>query len=240
MIINNFIDNPQFFGRRRGRKLSISSQLALKDGKDFLIEEEDISNIFHYQNNIVLEIGFGDGENLINSAKINSNFFFIGADPFLNTTAKCLSKVLQYNLKNIVIWPDDVRKIIKFFPNNSISEIKVLFPDPWPKIKHQKRRLIQNVFIETTYRILKPNGIITIATDHDIKKKWVLEKFQSYKKFEWLAKSSKDWRIRPSDCFKQNMNLNQYCRKEAQVGLFLKKNKYHLNLYFVSKLIDFF
>ena len=91
------------YGRRRGRKLSESCQLAIKNGKDFLIKEEDISNIFHYQKNIVLEIGFGDGENLINSAKINSNFFFIGADPFLNTTAKCLSKVLQYNLNNIVI-----------------------------------------------------------------------------------------------------------------------------------------
>ena len=65
--------------------------------------------------------------------KINPNFFYIGADPFLNTTAKCLSKILQYNLKNIVIWPDDVRKILKFFPNKSISEIKILFPDPWPK-----------------------------------------------------------------------------------------------------------
>ena len=125
MNIDYFIENPKFYGRRRGRKLSKSSQLAIKDGKDFLIKEEDIFNIFHYQKNIVLEIGFGDGENLINSAKINSNFFFIGADPFLNTTAKCLNKILQYNLKNIAIWPDDVRKIINLFPNNSISEIKV-------------------------------------------------------------------------------------------------------------------
>ena len=135
MKSRNFIDNPQFYGRRKGRKLSKSSQLAFKDGKDYLIKEEDISNIFHHQKNIVLEIGFGDGENLINSAKINSNFFYIGADPFLNATAKCLNKILQYNLKNIVVWPDDVRKILKYFPNNSISEIKILFPDPWPKKK---------------------------------------------------------------------------------------------------------
>ena len=223
MNIDSFIENPQFYGRRRGRKLSKSGQLAIKDGKDFLINKEDIFNIFHHQNNIVLEIGFGDGENLINSAKINSNFFFIGADPFLNTTAKCLSKVLQYNLKNIVIWPDDVRKIIKFFPNNSISEIKMLFPDPWPKIKHQKRRLIQNVFIETTYRILKPNGILTIATDHDILKKWVLEKFQRYKKFEWLAKSSKDWRIRPSDCFKTKYESKSILQKRRPSWFLFKK-----------------
>ena len=133
MNIRSFSQNPQFYGRRRGRKLSKSSQLAIKEGKDFFIKEENISNIFNFQNHIVLEIGFGDGENLINSAKANPNLFYIGADPFLNTTAKCLSKILQYNIKNIVIWPDDIRKILKFFPNNSISEIKLLFPDPWPK-----------------------------------------------------------------------------------------------------------
>ena len=88
MNINNFIDNSQFYGRRRGRKLSKSGQLAIKEGKDYLIKEEDIFNIFQYQKNIILEIGFGDGENLINSAKMNSDFFYIGADPFLNTTAK--------------------------------------------------------------------------------------------------------------------------------------------------------
>ena len=195
----------------------------MKYGKDYLIKEENISNIFRYPKNIVLEIGFGDGENFINSAKINPNSFYIGADPYLNTTAKCLSKILQYNLKNIVIWPDDVRKIIKFFPNNSISEIKVLFPEPWPKIKHQKRRLIQNVFIETTYRILKPNGIITIATDHDIQKKWVLEKFQKYKKFEWMAKSSKDWRIRPSDCFKTKYESKSLLQKRRPSWFVFKK-----------------
>ena len=77
MNIHTFIDNPQFYGRRRGRKLSKSGQLAIKYGKDYLIKEENISNIFRYQKNIVLEIGFGDGENFINSAKTNPNFFIL-------------------------------------------------------------------------------------------------------------------------------------------------------------------
>ena len=179
MNIRSFSQNPQFYGRRRGRKLSKSGQLSMKEGKDLFIKAENISNIFNFQKYIVLEIGFGDGENLINSAKANPNFLFIGADPFLNTTAKCLSKILQYNIKNIVIWPDDIRKILKFFPNNSISEIKLLFPDPWPKKKHRNRRLIQNEFIKTIYPIIKHKETITISTDHDLLKKWVLEKFQS-------------------------------------------------------------
>ena len=137
MNIYNSFDKPIFYGRRKGRKLSKSAELAIIEGQKYLIKIEDLKNIFS-KKNIILEIGFGDGQNLINSAKINSNFFYIGADPFLNTTAKCLNKLLTNNLKNVVIWPDDVRKIVKLFPHNSISEIKILFPDPWPKKKTYK------------------------------------------------------------------------------------------------------
>ena len=223
MSIHNFINNYQFYGRRKGRKLSKSSQLAIEDGKDYLIEEENISNIFNHEKNMVLEIGFGDGENLINSARINPNNFYIGADPFLNTTARCLSKILQYDLKNIVIWPDDIRKIFKFFPNNSISEIKILFPDPWPKKKHKNRRLIQNEFIEIIYPIIGHQGTITIATDHDLLKKWVLEKFQNYKEFEWLVESSSDWRLRPKDCFKTKYELKSINHQRKPSWFVFKK-----------------
>ena len=125
---------------RDNNNLYLTSSRTLQSHTNFdLLEIENISKIFRYQNNIFLEIGFGDGENLINSAKTNPNCFYIGADPYLNTTAKCLSKILQYDLKNVVIWPDDVRKILKFFPIKSISEIKILFPDPWPKKKHKNQ-----------------------------------------------------------------------------------------------------
>ena len=199
--IQDYKDSHIFYGRRRGRKLSKSGHSALKEGKKYLIKKKEFPNLFHPEKNIILEIGFGDGENLINSAKTNSNFLYVGADPFLNTTAKCLNKLLTNNLKNVVIWPDDVRKIVKLFPHNSISEIKILFPDPWPKKKHINRRLIQDEFIEILYLILKDKGKITIATDHDRLKSWVLEKFQAHKNFEWMVKCSKDWQLRPNDCF---------------------------------------
>ena len=148
--INSFIDCPIFFGRRKGRRLSKSSELAIKEGKKYLIQKKDLTKMFESNNNIILEIGFGDGDNLINSARLNSNFLYIGADPFINTTAKCLNKLLLHNIQNVAIWPDDIRKIISYFPYNSISEIKLLFPDPWPKKKHQKRRLIQDEFIDVS------------------------------------------------------------------------------------------
>ena len=223
MNVQSFIENSQFYGRRRGRKLSKSGQLALKYGKDYLIKEDEISNIFNHKKHIVLEIGFGDGENLINSAKLNTNFFYIGADPFLNTTAKCLGKILKYNLKNIFIWPDDIRKILKFFPDNSVSEIKILFPDPWSKKKHRNRRLIQNEFLKTIYPIIKHQGTVTIATDHDLLKKWVLEKFQNYNEFEWIVKSSYDWRFRPKDCFQTKYELKSINEKRKPSWFIFKK-----------------
>ena len=223
MDIHNLINNPQFYGRRRGRKLSKSSRLAINDGKDYLVKEENISNIFRNQKNIVLEIGFGDGENLINSAKLNSKILYIGADPFLNTTAKCLNKILKYNLNNIVIWPDDIRKILKFFPNNSISEIKILFPDPWPKKRHKNRRLIQDEFIKNIYPVIKHQGTITIATDHDILKNWVLEKFQNHTEFEWVVESSNDWRFRPYECFQTKYELKSINQQRKPSWFIFKK-----------------
>ncbi len=223
-MYNHDLNNiPKFHGRRKGRKLSKSNQLALKIGDRYLIDKEDFKDVFLCKKNIILEIGFGDGENLINSAKQNSNFFYIGADPFLNTTAQCLNKILFHNLRNVLIWPDDVRKILELFPYNSISEIKILFPDPWPKKKHHNRRLIQKEFIEKIHQILKPKGTITISTDHDILKNWLLEKFQNYRKFEWMVRSSKDWRLRPPDCFQTKYELKSIAKKRKPSWFIFEK-----------------
>jgi len=150
---------------------------------------------------IVLEIGFGNGENLLNSAKQNPETFFLGADPFLNTNAKCIREILNNKLMNVKIWPDDIRQIINLFPSNSISEVKLLFPDPWPKLKHKNRRIVQNEFIDILYRILIPKGKVTLGTDDSIMKSWILEIFQNNLGFIWKAEVANDWRVRPIDCF---------------------------------------
>ena len=193
---------PRFYGRRKGRKLSKSGVSALKAGSKYILEYDKFLEIFlNFKDKIILEIGFGDGKNLINSAKQNPDTLYLGADPFLNTTVKCIKQILENNINNIKIWPDDVRKIIKFFPSESISEVKLLFPDPWPKMKHQNRRLVQADFLNSIYEILKIKGTITIGTDHRILKTWILEVFQANSKFDWQVQDSKDWRIRPKECF---------------------------------------
>jgi len=182
------------------------NQLALQEGAKYLIKKSDFSKnskliledlVEFKPTKIILEIGFGSGENLIKSARMNSDVLYLGADPFLNTNAKCIKTIINYNIKNIMIWPDDIRKIIEFFPSNIFSEIKILFPDPWPKFKHKNRRLIQDNFLISLYNILKTNGIITLGTDHFIMKSWILEIFQNNSGFQWTAETAADWRTKP-------------------------------------------
>ena len=202
----------RFYGRRVGRKLSQSSCLALKQAENYhIIKLNDLTqknqkslseNLFSLESKkIILEIGFGSGDNLINSAKINPDICYLGADPFLNTNAKLIKFLLNHNILNIKIWPDDIRKIINFFPHNSVYAIKILFPDPWPKFKHKNRRLIQKSFIDSLYNILKFKGTITLASDHAIMKSWILEIFQRHDGYFWKAEQDEDWQNRPSDCF---------------------------------------
>jgi len=206
LIFNESKKLIRFYGRRKGRSLSEMNQLALQEGARYLIKNYDFSStpkliledlVEFKPTQIVLEIGFGSGENLLKSAKMNPDVLYLGADPFLNTNAKCIKAILNYNIKNIMIWPDDIRKIIEFFPSNTFSEIKILFPDPWPKFKHKNRRLIQDNFLISLYNVLKTNGIITLATDHFIMKSWILEIFQNNSGFQWTAETADDWRIKP-------------------------------------------
>ena len=210
MIFDSSKKSIRFYGRRKGRGLSKINQFALQEGSKYLIKKSDFSltsklileDLVQFKpTKIILEIGFGSGENLLKSAQMNPDVLYLGADPFLNTNAKCIKALLDYNIKNIMIWPDDIRQIIEFFPSNIFSEIKILFPDPWPKFKHKNRRLIQDDFLISLYNILKTKGIVTLGTDHFIMKSWILEIFQNNSGFQWMAETAFDWRTKPIHFF---------------------------------------
>ena len=214
----------RFYGRRKGRKLSDANSLALELGKNFILKKSDFSEksvslseklLGIKLEKVVLEIGFGNGENLLNSAKKNPETFFLGADPFLNTNAKCIREILNNKLMNVKIWPDDIRQIINLIPSNSISEVKLLFPDPWPKLKHKNRRIVQNEFIDVLYRILIPKGKVTLGTDHSTMKSWILEIFQKNLGFVWKAEVANDWRLRPIDCFQTKYEKKSLIEKRS-------------------------
>lgn len=186
MIFNSY----KIYGRRKGRKLSNSlNSVFSKHSSNYYIDREKICNFNKesFKKNI-LEIGFGSGENLINLAKKYPLFFFIGCEPFVNSSVKLLDKIVQEKINNIKIWPNDIRLIIKDFQEQFFDTILLLHPDPWPKKKHYKRRLIQQTFLDDICKVIKKNGHMIISTDHDVMKSWVLEQFHIRNDFLWIKK----------------------------------------------------
>ena len=155
------------FGRRHGKKLSPRKQTLLAD----ILPKISPENIQSGQN-LILEIGFGNGEHVRDLALRNPDAVVIGAEPFMNGVAALLSAItresdneIKPEYKNIRIFPDDVRKLLNQ-SNILFSEIWVLHPDPWPKARHEKRRLLNSEFLATLGKHLTQNGQIIIGTDH--------------------------------------------------------------------------
>jgi len=148
-----------------------------------------------------LEIGFGGGEHLLWQAETHPDVGIIGAEPYVSGVAKLLSKLsaLPHLQKNLRIYMEDARDIIDALPDASIGRVFVLFPDPWPKTRHHKRRFIQMAMLDELARIMKSGGEIRFATDDRGYLVWALERFVAHPAFTWLANSSADWRTRPAD-----------------------------------------
>ena len=185
MLLNN---KNLFYGRRKGRKLTSAKLKLLKDySHKFYLQEDQIQRIkFNKDNKNILEIGFGNGENLVHMSLNKPNDLFIGCDPYYNGCVKLLKKIVNQNIKNIRIWPDDINLIIKKFKRNFFDLILILQPDPWPKKKHQKRRLIQQNFLDDLSKIMRDKGKLIISTDHDAMKSWTLEQLHVRGDFSWI------------------------------------------------------
>ncbi len=169
------------FGRRHGKKLSIRKQWLMDNLLPRITPKApDLSN-----KSLVLEIGFGNGEHLRDLALNNPDKIIIGAEPFANGVAALLSaitnesdNVLFDEYKNIRVWPDDVRLMLKDFENIKFDEIWVLHPDPWPKAKHEKRRLLNHGFLNLLSKFMTKDSCIIIGTDHWEYYDWIIEQLK--------------------------------------------------------------
>ena len=146
-----------------------------------------------------LEVGFGAGEHLASQAVRHPHVLFLGAEPFVNGFAACLAHVDDAGLRNVRLHHGDVRALIALLPADSLSRIFVLFPDPWPKTRHKKRRLIEPGFIVEAARLLVPGGRLRFATDWSDYADWTLERFLASPQFRWTAEAADDWRRPPAD-----------------------------------------
>ena len=146
-----------------------------------------------------LEIGFGAGEHLHWQALHHPRVGLIGAEPFVNGVAKLLSKIEDEPAPNIRIHMGDVRDIISALPDSSLGRVFVLFPDPWPKTRHHKRRFIQTEMLDQLARVMKPGAEFRFGSDDAPLVEYTLERLMAHPAFAWTATRASDWRKRPAD-----------------------------------------
>jgi tRNA (guanine-N7-)-methyltransferase len=122
-----------------------------------------------------LEIGFGGGEHLAHQAELHADISFIGAEPFVNGVAKMLALVEEKNLSNVKIHDADARPLLEALPEASFERIYLLYPDPWPKARHKKRRFVSQENLAHFHRVLKPDGLFHFASDIEDYVGWTRE-----------------------------------------------------------------
>jgi tRNA (guanine-N7-)-methyltransferase len=148
---------------------------------------------------IWLEIGFGGGEHLASLAARHPDIGFIGAEPFLNGIAKLLVAIDEQRLTNIRIFAGDARRLLQSITAASLGRIFILYPDPWPKRRHEKRRLLSPETISDLYRVMKSGAELRLASDSPAYMTWSLRNILRHGGFEWLASSARDWQLPPLD-----------------------------------------
>ena len=146
-----------------------------------------------------LEIGFGGGEHLAQVAEHHPQTGFIGCEVFENGMVKLLAEIERRRLENIRIFVDDARLIIAALPPASIDRVFILFPDPWPKRRQHKRRIVSRATFDSLAEIMTDNAELRLATDDAGYLCWILEHVTAHPAFEWLARRPADWRERPPD-----------------------------------------
>jgi tRNA (guanine-N7-)-methyltransferase len=159
----------------------------------------DLIEMFPHATGYAFEIGFGGAEHLAYQAGAHPDWGFVGAEAFVNGVAKALAYVEAQGLTNIRLWMGDARDILERLPAAAFDAIYVLHPDPWPKLRHHKRRVIQPDTLALIARTLKPGGELRVATDVPDYADWTLMQAMACGRFRFDAEGPQDWLNRPDD-----------------------------------------
>lgn len=124
---------------------------------------------------------------------------FIGAEPFLNGVASAVRHIEDRALANVRVHAGDARELLERLPPAALDRVFILFPDPWPKARHHKRRLISDLVVAELARVLRPGGALRFVTDWRDYAAWTLERMQRSPDFNWAAERAADWREAPPD-----------------------------------------
>jgi tRNA (guanine-N7-)-methyltransferase len=194
------------FGRRRGRKPSprqarLRAELLPRVAIDLLAPPPATATELFSPSvrEVWLEIGFGGGEHLAWQAARHPDVGLIGAEPFEDGVVKALTAIEEQSLRNVRLLADDARPLLVWLPPASIARAFVLFPDPWPKARHRKRRLVGREFLDQLARVMRPGGVLRMATDIGDYAGGMLEAVAAHGAFDWQVESPDDWRRRADD-----------------------------------------
>ena len=208
------------YGRRKGRPLRAGQKRRIDEilpalAVDIADGTVDPRRLFDpAPSSVWLEIGFGSGEHLAAQATAHSDIGFIGCEPFLNGVAKLLRSIERDKLGNIRIFAEDARQLLEALPDASIGRCFILFPDPWPKRRHNRRRIVSPETLRELARILEDGAELRLASDHRAYIRWMLFHALANDAFEWRASGPADWRNRPAD-----WPATRYEEKAAQRGV---------------------
>lgn len=196
---------PRLYGRQQDKPLkprqarlmeNLLPHVAMPDPEAGPVNPQ---TLFPQAEEVWLEVGFGGGEHLAWQAAQHANIAMIGAEPFHNGVAKLLVHIEEQKLENVRVHFGDARPLLEALPDGALDRLFVLHPDPWPKKRHHKRRMISPWFLAEAARLLKPGGVLRVASDIRDYIRWTLMHVQNEPAFEWTANAAPDWKNRPDD-----------------------------------------
>ncbi len=193
-----------FYGRLRGKTLRDSQRAYLEEdlaalspgAVDYSANPDrvplDLRQRFG-DRPVWLEIGFGGGEHMVHQAERNPDVAIIGCEPFINGVAMLLGKIRKSGVTNLAVHPGDVRDLFDVLPDGSIARAFLLYPDPWPKKRHHRRRFVTPEHLEPLARVMRPGAEFRVATDIADYVRQTLEQVPRHG-FDWCAERARDWR----------------------------------------------
>ncbi len=189
-----------FFGRRKGQQLRPGQQNLYETLLPILrldlenLCPTDLSELFPDPvDHVRMEIGFGGGEHLAHQARANPHIGYIGIEPYINGMAKLLAVIDRQKLSNIRLYDDDATRVLDWLPEASVERVDLMYPDPWPKKRHWKRRFVSQKNLNRITRALNPGGSFRFASDIDSYVNWTLHHANRNPHLTWTANCAGDW-----------------------------------------------
>ncbi len=196
------------FGRRIGRPLNAFRQSLLDNvlpryaiSENILTEKADLDPASLFEKKFAehwMEIGFGNGEHLAALLRAHPDKGFLGAEPFINGMTSLLKDIAEERPQNLRLLMEDAMKIVHSLKDRTLARLYILNPDPWPKKRHHKRRIINSGNLDAFSRVLKPGGMLIMATDVADLADWMIEHASAHPDFEWDAGNRADCTVMPA------------------------------------------